>query len=194
MNFQDVQLAATAYTKEQLPPPTGREIVFCGRSNVGKSSLLNRLFGRKGLARVSSRPGKTGSVNFYRCGKACLVDLPGYGFARVSDEEKTRWSELTGAYFEGKRPVALGFLLMDIRRGPSEDDFQMLELLRHYEIPAAAVFTKADKLNKTQFAERTAALPAELSPAGKIPIFVTSVLDGGGIDELRKMIGQSAGD
>lgn len=193
MNFQDVQLAATAYTKEQLPPPAGREIVFCGRSNVGKSSLLNRLFGRKGLARVSSRPGKTGSVNFYRCGKACMVDLPGYGFARVSDEEKTRWSELTGAYFEGERPVALGFLLIDIRRGPSEDDFQMLGLLRHYEIPAAAVFTKADKLNKTQFAERTAALPAELSPAGKIPIFVTSVLDGGGIDELRKMIGQSAG-
>ncbi|MDR3551967.1 MAG: ribosome biogenesis GTP-binding protein YihA/YsxC [Clostridia bacterium] len=193
MNFINAELIKTAYTPEQIPPQERAEVIFCGRSNVGKSSLINRLLGRKALARVSGEPGKTVSVNYYLCGGVFFVDLPGYGFARVSKEEKDKWAELAEAYFSDGRSIALAMSLVDVRRGPTPDDLQMLEFLSQRGIRSVVVLTKGDKLKKSELEQRLSALPAELSPAGEIPFIVTSAKSGQGIGELRGYIAKCTG-
>ena len=163
MRWENAVFESAAGLSSQLPSSSVPEIVFSGRSNVGKSSLINRLAGRKSLARTSATPGKTATINFYRLDGARLVDLPGYGYARVSDSERRRWSELIEGYFNDDRDVRLVVQLLDIRHTPSKDDFQMLEYMVEREIPFIAVLTKADKLNKTERAQRLAAFEQELA-------------------------------
>lgn len=160
MSAQAFSLARTVFERAyyragDLPAHTLPEIVFSGRSNVGKSSLLNRLAGRKALARVSSVPGKTVSVNFYRCDDFYLVDLPGYGYARAAKDEQAKWSALVEQYLLG-RPVALAVQLIDSRRPPTEDDAQMLSYFAQNGIDHVAVMTKIDKMKPTEQAARRA--------------------------------------
>lgn len=188
MNFQNAEIESTAYLPSQLPFSDLREIVFSGKSNVGKSSLINRLLNRKRLARVSSEPGKTASVNFYRCENIRLVDLPGYGFARVSKEEKDKWSELVEGYFGNPRRIHLVVQLIDIRHKLSADDGQMLGYLSEMNIPYAVALTKSDKLNKTEMKKRMEEIPTESPYYNGITMVVCSAQSGEGIDKLKSVI------
>lgn len=185
MNYQLCAFRAAYGTAAQLPAADRPEIAFAGRSNVGKSSLINRLCQRKSLARVSGKPGKTATVNFYRVDTIHFVDLPGYGFARVSASERARWDDLINGYFEGGRPLALLVQLLDCRHDPSADDRQMLEYLRYHNIPFVAALTKADKLNKSECAAREAAFAALCAPYGCRQVILTSAEKGTGIEALR---------
>ena len=127
----------------QLFPSTLPEVVFSGRSNVGKSSLINRLLSRKSLARTSATPGKTATINFYRLDTVRLVDLPGYGYAKVSDREKKKWSDVIRRYFEDDRDLRLVVQLVDIRHPPSADDRVMIDFFVQEEIPFLIALTKA---------------------------------------------------
>ena len=156
MNYQNAEFIISAVSKKQflndLP-----EIVFCGKSNVGKSSILNCLLGRKALARTSSKPGKTAQINYFKIDNACyFVDLPGYGYAQVSDSQLKKWGEYISTYFRSNTNKALVVLLMDIRHAPTVLDLQMADMLADYEIPYIIVGTKVDKLNKTQQKEQIA--------------------------------------
>lgn len=186
INFNNAVFEAAAGTSEQLPESLLPEVCFAGRSNVGKSSLINRVLGRKAFARVSSRPGKTVTVNFYRIGNLRLADLPGYGYARVSFSERTRWSELMEGYFQSGRNIKTVFQLIDMRHPPTESDLDMLSFLQATGLPHTIVLTKSDKLNKTEYAERLAALPGELNSDAEIIPF--SALKGEGADRLREII------
>ncbi len=188
MRWENASFEAAAGLSSQLPSSTMPEIVFSGRSNVGKSSLINRLTGRKSLARTSATPGKTATINFYNLNEARLVDLPGYGYARVSDSERRRWSELIEGYFNDDRDVRLVVQLLDIRHTPSKDDYQMLDYMVEREIPFIAVLTKADKLNKTERAQRLAAFEQELSDYEGIFTLPFSSSNGEGADELRGIL------
>lgn len=172
----------------QLPKSDVPEIAFAGRSNVGKSSLLNKLFGRKNLARVSSMPGKTVTINFYQVGPVHFVDLPGYGYAKVAKTEKDRWSELMEHYFTSDRPVELVVQLIDLRHPPTKQDLQMVNMLIDHGFPFVVALTKADKLNVTQRKQRLEALQQELPCADQIQMVVTSTLTGEGMDTLRGLI------
>lgn len=142
-----------AASSKQFPKPSKREIVFVGRSNVGKSSLVNALSKRKNLARTSKTPGKTRLVFFYDVSPDFyFVDLPGYGYAKTSQGEKQAFSRVTDQYFEAERPIALVLVLLDIRRGFGDADLQMLDYLSHYGMNWQVVLTKADKLSKQEVA------------------------------------------
>lgn len=155
--FEKSYATANQFEKSDLP-----EICFCGRSNVGKSSLINKILNRKSLARVSSKPGKTVTVNFYRIDNIRLADLPGYGYAKVPFAEKTRWSDLMEGYFRSGRNIKMAFQLIDMRHPATEFDISMLQFLRYNKIPYTVVLTKADKLNKTQTVERLESILTEL--------------------------------
>ena len=154
INTQNVSLRMSAGLPKQFPADPIPQIAFSGRSNVGKSSLINTLLNRKSLARVSSAPGKTITVNFYDVDKKLfLVDLPGYGYAKRTAEDKKRWSELTDGYFTKNKNIDLLRLvvqLVDSRIGPTADDEMMLDFLVQSEIPFIVVATKVDKLNATE--------------------------------------------
>ena len=139
INFRSAKFEAAYGTAKQLPPSTRPEVTFAGRSNVGKSSLLNRLFERKQLAKVSSRPGKTATINFYDVDGLHLVDLPGYGYARVSHAERARWDELIGGYFDQERSFNLVCALVDIRHEAQKLDVQMVEFLKEGGFPFIAL-------------------------------------------------------
>ena len=185
MNYQRSEFQASYGVSSQLPAPDRPELAFSGRSNVGKSSLINKLCSRKNLARVSSTPGKTATINFYRVDGAYFVDLPGYGFAKVSNAERARWDELINGYFRAGRPLALLVQLLDSRHAPSADDLQMLEYLQYHGIPFVVVLTKADKLKKSEQAARQAEFEAVCTPYGCRKVFLTSAEKGDGIEALR---------
>ncbi len=159
LNLHKTDLKITAGLSWQLIKAGIPQIAFVGRSNVGKSSLINSLLGRKKLARVSSEPGKTITVNYYEVDKKLfLVDLPGYGFARRPKGDITKWSSLTDGYFVDNDALTYVLQLIDIRVGITEDDKMMLGYLDHYNVPYMVVATKCDKLNKTQLNEACAKL------------------------------------
>jgi GTP-binding protein len=151
MNYNKVEFEAAFGTLKQIPPSDLPEIVFAGRSNVGKSSMLNRIFNRKNLARVSSMPGKTITINFFRVEDVRIVDLPGYGYAKVAKGEKRRWAEMMEGYFQSPRNIKLVVQLVDMRHKPSEDDYIMMRFLQDAGLPFIVAATKSDKLNKTQY-------------------------------------------
>ena len=188
MHWDNATFEMSAGVASQLMSCTKPEIVFSGRSNVGKSSLINRLTGRKALARTSATPGKTATINFYHLSEARLVDLPGYGYARVSGSERQRWSELIEGYFNADRDVRLVIQLLDIRHTPSKDDYQMLDYMVDREIPFIVVLTKSDKINKTERAQRLTAFERELADYDGIFALPFSSSNGEGTEELRSII------
>ncbi|MBP3414363.1 MAG: YihA family ribosome biogenesis GTP-binding protein [Clostridia bacterium] len=187
MKLEKASFEAAAGTAKQLPACTVPEAVFAGRSNVGKSSLINKVLNRKSLARVSSQPGKTATINFYDCDGAKLVDLPGYGYAKVSQSEKMRWSQLIDGYFAQQRDIRLVVLLIDSRHKPSKDDITMLDFLEESGLPTLIALTKIDKLNKTERTNRLAALPEELGCDEDMLLPFSSVT-GEGAEKLREIL------
>lgn len=191
MNYNNVQFRGSYGTSAQIPPSKRPEVSFVGRSNVGKSSLINKLFSRKQLARTSSVPGKTSTINFFGNDSIDFVDLPGYGYAKVAKSEKHRWSEMINGYFDQYRYYALVVSLIDIRHPATALDEQMVAFLQACELPFVIALTKADKLSKSQAQKQTAALRKQLALPAQIPIVVTSSQKGTGIDELRAAIEQA---
>ena len=197
VNTQNVSLRISAGLPRQFPTDAMAQIAFSGRSNVGKSSLINTLLGRKSLARVSSAPGKTITVNFYDVDKKLfLVDMPGYGYAKRTPEDKKRWSELTDGYFTKNKNIDLLKLvvqLVDSRVGPTDDDEMMLDFLVQSELPFVVVATKVDKLNATERKKNLAAIsehPLIKEAAAVIPF---SSLKNEGKNELWNAIFNHAG-
>ena len=190
MNYHNVKFETSFGTAAQLPQSELPEIAFAGRSNVGKSSMINKLFNRKQLARVSAVPGKTATINFFRADGLRFADLPGYGYAKVSKGEKRRWSELISGYFEQDRDLRLVFQLIDMRHAPTADDLTMINYMIDREIPFVVVLTKADKLSKTQRAVRLAALETELPCADQIVTIPFSSETGEGVDAVKDVVAQ----
>ncbi len=153
-NFPEIELISTLYTPSQLQPPLENQIAFAGRSNVGKSSLLNALSNRKNLAKVSSTPGKTRSVNFFKVKKYnfFLVDLPGYGYAKRSKSERDVWAELISQYLENTEELKLLLLLIDARIPPQQLDKDMLAFAIHVGLKVQPVLTKCDKVKQKEIA------------------------------------------
>lgn len=189
MNYNNADFECAIGTAETLPACDLPEICFSGRSNVGKSSFINRILGRKTLARVSSKPGKTVTVNFYRLENLRLADLPGYGFAKVARSEKLRWSSLMEHYFGSGRQIALVVQLLDMRHRPSEDDYDMLRFLCAAGCPFAIALTKSDKLNVSERAKRLEQIQKELEFLPKeVPVIPFSAVKGEGVAEFRGML------
>ena len=188
MKWESAVYESSAALLDQLPSPEVPEVAFSGRSNVGKSSLINRLLNRKGLARTSGTPGKTATINFYRLDNARLVDLPGYGYAKVSREEKRRWGGLIEGYLQADRDLRLVLQLVDMRHPPTADDRMMIDFLTEAEIPFVLVLTKSDKLNKSQRRDRLAALEEELADYTGLTIVPFSAENGDNAEDLREIV------
>ena len=188
MRFDQVTYEASYGTSKQLPPSTQPEICFSGRSNVGKSSLLNKILNRKQLARVSSQPGKTITINFFQGDGVKLVDLPGYGYAKASNAEKDRWGKMINHYFTSGRNIPLVVQLVDMRHKPSKDDLQMLQFLMETNTAFIVALTKSDKLNKTQYREALAERSSEIAPYGALAIIPFSSKTGEGAETVRQFI------
>lgn len=187
MNFNKAEFDSAYGISAQLPQSSVPEIAFAGRSNVGKSSLLNKLFNRKSLARVSSVPGKTVTINFYNVDGNRFVDLPGYGYARISKQEKDRFGGLMEGYFRSGRQIELVVQLIDMRHPPSKDDYNMISFMQQMNIPFIVVLTKADKLKKKEFEGRSKLIYEELGNPD-YPIIPFSAVTGLGIDEIKDII------
>lgn len=187
MNYHNVAFEFSAGKKDQLPASDLPEIVFSGKSNVGKSSLINKLLNRKAMARVSATPGKTATINSYKLDECRLIDLPGYGFAKVSHAEKTRWSQLIECYFNSDRNIKLVVQILDIRHQPTDEDFNMINYLIDRDIPFIAACTKKDKLNKSQL-EAQKKMFSELFDEHEISFIPFSAAKGDGVDELKQAI------
>jgi GTP-binding protein len=190
MKIFEAELIASAPRIDKLPPSGLPEIAFLGRSNVGKSSLLNALARRKKLARTSSTPGKTRELVLFRIrteyGDLGFVDLPGYGWAKVSKKERDGWGRLVEGYLAGRRELKLAIVLQDIRRSWSEDESLLLQWLAEQDVPGRIVVTKTDKLKLMKRKERIRALTAEIGEGFGKPIS-TSSQKGDGLDLLWRV-------
>lgn len=192
MRFDKVKYEASYGTAQQLPASEHIEIAFAGRSNVGKSSMLNKILNRKNLARVSSVPGKTVTVNFFDCDGIKLVDLPGYGYAKVNFNEKKRWADLMEGYFTSDRNIRLVVQLTDMRHPVTKDDLDMMRFMQSAGYDFIVVMTKSDKLNKTERTKRMEDIHTELAEFGDVKIIPFSASNGEGADEIRKAIEAAA--
>ena len=188
MRLDNAQFETSFGTSGQLVPSTMPEIAFSGRSNVGKSSLLNKLLCRKSLARVSSVPGKTVTVNMFKLDNCRFVDLPGYGYAKVNNKEKERWSDLMESYFNSGRDIRLVVQLIDMRHQPTAQDLQMIEFMKEMDIPFIVALTKCDKLNKTERINNLMSICEVLTKYGNISVIPFSSVKGDGVDEIRAHI------
>ncbi|SFJ11053.1 GTP-binding protein [Paenibacillus sp. UNC496MF] len=152
MKISNVEFVISAVRPNQYPDDALPEFALAGRSNVGKSSLINRMINRKGLARTSSQPGKTQQLNYYRVNdRVYLVDFPGYGYAKVSKVQRQQFGEMIETYLSEREPLKMVLHIIDIRHAPSKDDVLMYDWLKHYDIPVCVVTTKADKIPKSQW-------------------------------------------
>ena len=188
MRYESFVFETSFGVAAQLGASDVPEIAFAGRSNVGKSSLLNRLLGRKNLARVSSVPGKTATINFFKGDGVRFVDLPGYGYAKTSRDEKKRWADLMEHYFTSGRPIRLVVQLTDMRHPITADDRTMLDFLEQSGIPYLVVMTKADKLNKSETQNRLESIKEELDGYHPVAVLSFSALKGTGVPELKQAI------
>ena len=193
MNYNKAEFERAFGISGQLPPSEVPEIAFAGRSNVGKSSLLNKLFNRKSLARVSSVPGKTITINFYDVDGYKFVDLPGYGYAKLSKSERDRFGELMEGYFQSGRNIKLVVQLVDMRHKPSQDDYGMIDFMQQMDIPFIVVCTKADKLKVKEFKRREKEIKQELSMVDENLIIPFSSQSGLGLDTVKMLIEKSLG-
>lgn len=188
MNFENIEFEFAVGTASQLQKTSKPEVVFSGHSNVGKSSLINKIARRKNLARVSSQPGKTGTINFYNAEEFYLVDLPGYGYAKVSKAEKARWADLVEGYLSGNRNIALIIQIIDIRHKPTKDDYDMLKFLYESNAPFVIVLTKKDKLKKTAYEKRIDEVLDELEDFEGVELIPFSAVNGEGLDDVKEVI------
>ena len=187
INYQKAKFIASYGNAAKIPESTCPEVCFVGRSNVGKSSIMNKLFNRKNLVKVSSTPGKTSNVNFFEADGVHFVDLPGYGFAQRSKSERDRWASLIFDFLNMERSFNLVVSLVDIRHDPSKLDHQMIEFLQEGGYPFVVALTKADKLSRNQQAKQLAAIRKQLNVPAE-DIIITSSQTGAGIDELKARI------
>ena len=172
MKITSAEFLKSVYPRDDYPQGGYPEVAFAGRSNVGKSSLINTLVNRKGLARISSSPGKTQSINFYLVNRSlCLVDLPGYGYAKVPQQVRKRWSPLIEDYCQKRKNLLGVVVIIDARIGPTPLDLSLIQWLRGLSLPALIVLTKADKLSKNKMAQtmRQTAEILSLDPEQIIP-------------------------
>lgn len=194
MNIHHVTFEASYGTSKQLPVSDLPEIVFAGKSNVGKSSLINKFFNRKNLARVSGVPGKTTTVNFFRVDGVRIADLPGYGYAKRSDAERRRWGELMEGYFASQRDIRLIVQLLDMRHEPTADDVTMLRFLTESGYPFICVLTKCDKLNKTERLARREAFAGNPELRAARGVIEASAVNGEGIEALKAAVEAALGE
>ncbi len=182
----------SAAGESQFPADGLPEVALAGRSNVGKSSLINRMLLRRNLARTSSQPGKTQTLNYYLINEVLyFVDFPGYGYARVSKSQREAWGRLAERYLRDRQPLKLVLQLVDLRHPPTADDCSMFEWLSHYGIPMCVVATKADKLSRSQIPKHAKIVRQTLGMPGHFPLVVFSSETGQGRDELWSLIEQS---
>lgn len=190
INFNNVVFETSFGKKEQLTKSIGLEFVFSGRSNVGKSSLINKIFNRKHLARVSSTPGKTATINFYRVDNIRFVDLPGYGYAKVSKVEQSKWKTLVRSYLYSDRDIGLIFQLIDIRHKPSQQDIEIINCFIELEIPFIIILTKADKLTNNQKTRRLDEITNEIPYGEQIKMISFSSVTGEGVNKIKQIINE----
>lgn len=188
LNYNKAEFVASYGTYSQIPQGDRVEIAFAGHSNVGKSTLINKLFNRKNLARVSSVPGKTATINFYGLENIYFVDLPGYGYAKVAKSEKERWSGLIDGYLSSDRDIRIVFMLIDMRHKPTNDDLKMIDFLIETEMPFVLVMTKADKLKKMEREKRLEAFKKEIPCFEDIHVIPFSSVTFEGVEELREIV------
>lgn len=188
MNTQKVTFLKSAADKKAFLPNDRPGIIFAGRSNVGKSSVINCLLQRKNFARVGATPGKTVQVNYFDVDGVYFIDLPGYGYARVSGDERRRWGELMEDFFGEPMRISLGVLIVDIRHDPTKDDVTMAEYFRNTGRPFVVAANKLDKVNKSQIAPALARVREVLSLADEIPVVAVSGVKGTGRGELLAVI------
>ncbi len=182
----------SAAAPSQFIRPDKPMIAVCGKSNAGKSTLINLLAGQKKLAKTSSEPGRTRLVNYFDFGEFLLADLPGYGFAAVSKEEKAKWAKTLDAFFERQEDISHVFVLTDIRRDPSVDDLQMIAYLGYHLVPFTVIATKCDKLSRMKQKERTRAC-ANVLGLGEGNVIAFSGVTGEGRELLEKKIAEITG-
>jgi len=188
MNFQKVEFLISAAATKDFPKTRLPEIAFAGKSNVGKSSVINRLLQRKNFARVGDKPGKTIHVNYFTIDNTCyLVDLPGYGYAQVSQKEKERWGKLMEDYFAAGR-IDLGVLIVDYRHPPTKNDITMARWFLDSGCPFVVVANKMDKLKKSELAPNLVTIREDLELPDECPIIPFSAEKGNGRDELVRLI------
>ncbi len=191
MRVKSVEFVKKASQPEQFPQGELPEVAFAGRSNVGKSSLINTLINRKKLAPTSGQPGKTRTIDFYIInGKIYLVDLPGYGFARVSKKLKEKWGRLVEGYLQNRSQLKLVVLLIDIRHDPTEDDILMYDWLKHYQVPVLVAATKRDKLSRGKALENIKGIEEILEVEPEDLVVPFSAKSKEGKEEIWKHINQ----
>lgn len=194
MNFQKVEFLISAASPKDFPQNRLPEIAFAGKSNVGKSSVINRLLQRKNFARVGERPGKTIHVNYFTIDAKCyFVDLPGYGFAKVSASEKARWGKLMEDYFAANR-INLGVMIVDYRHPPTNNDITMANWFKESGCPFVVVANKMDKLKKSELEPNLATIRGDLDLPEDVPIIPFSAEKGNGRDELVRHILHAVGE
>jgi len=194
MNFQKVDFLISAASPKDFPQKRLPEIAFAGKSNVGKSSVINRLLQRKNFARVGDKPGKTIHVNYFTIDEKCyFVDLPGYGFAKVSEKEKARWGKLMEDYFAAGR-IDLGVMIVDYRHPPTNNDITMAGWFIASGCPFVVVANKMDKLKKSELEPNLATIRADLELPEGTPVIPFSAEKGNGRDDLIRLILKAVGE
>jgi len=189
----DVEFIKSAFKEAHYPPPDRPEVAFAGKSNVGKSSLINTLTGRRKLARTSSTPGRTQAINFFRFGKTLyLVDLPGYGFARVPMKVKKSWGVMVEDYLRSRHILKAVVVILDIRRDPSAGDEDLINWLNYYHIVPIVVLTKADKVSRQQAGKRATLIKESLRGVSFSAPILFSSHTRQGVEELWKRINETA--
>ena len=194
MNFQKVDFLISAASPKDFPKDRLPEIAFAGKSNVGKSSVINRILQRKNFARVGEKPGKTIHVNYFTVDSKCyFVDLPGYGFAKVAEKEKARWGKLMEDYFTAGR-IDLGVLIVDYRHPPTNNDITMASWFIQSGCPFVVVANKMDKLKKSELEPNLKTIREDLELPENVPVIPFSAEKGNGRDDLVRLILTAAGE
>ena len=189
MKVHNVQMIGSFVRPEQFPTEGLPEFALAGRSNVGKSSFINRMIGRKALARISSKPGKTQQLNFYKIEEQFFfVDVPGYGYAKVSKSERAAWGKMIESYFTGREQLKAVVLIVDLRHNPTNDDCMMYDFLKHYNIPVIVVATKADKIPRGKWDKHKKNVKETLQMDANDPLFVFSSEKGIGFEQVWQEI------
>lgn len=189
MKITQAEFVISAVSKEQYPDDRLPEIALAGRSNVGKSSFINKMLNRKKLARTSSKPGKTQTLNFYLVNDSFyFVDVPGYGYAKVSKQEKKKWGAMIETYLTRREDLKAVIIIVDLRHTPTEDDVMMYEFLKHYGIPAIIIATKADKIPKGKWQRHLRVVKETLNTEEEDPVIIFSAEKGTGKQETWNAI------